>query len=317
MKYYHRIINYLIGKRLKKAEADLKKIKKHPLRSAIFTWIISIMMVVTLLGMFMITTPAFKNFATYTIDKYMSYTTAVDDINERMNNIENMSQNVADAIVEKITKEKKNPDLHGIQISGNDFITIQPSCKTGLSSIYLSDLNNNKTQSFLYLVVTWAKQEKYDAIILGSMYVGLDGTLYWSDGVNPDYDTDMELIVDVLKKKNRKNIFMFSPNHDRRSFGREIKYINGSIVIKKIQSFKYRIPFTNKHFYKDGFKTIIAADNFQATLFQEKFDVLVKPGKNNEPKILVNKSRRKDVIFIRDKIRDSLKGGLQWGIGQL
>jgi len=317
MKYYHRIINYLIGKRLKKAEADLKKIKKHPLRSAIFTWIISIMMVVTLLGMFMITTPAFKNFATYTIDKYMSYTTAVDDINERMNNIENMSQNVADAIVEKITKEKKNPDLHGIQISGNDFITIQPSCKTGLSSIYLSDLNNNKTQSFLYLVVTWAKQEKYDAIILGSMYVGLDGTLYWSDGVNPDYDTDMELIVDVLKKKNRKNVLMFCPNHDRRQFGREVKYIDGSIVVKNIQMYKYRIPFTNKWMFENGIKTVIAADNFHAELFEDTFKVLVKPGKNNEPKIMVNRSEKKDVISVRKKIRDSLKVGLQWGIEKL
>jgi len=317
MKYYHRIINYLVAKRLKKAQSDLNKIKSHPLRSAILTFIISAMMIVTIVGMFMITTPAFKNFATYTIDKYMSYTTAVDYINERMNNIENMSKNVADAIVAKITKEKKNPDLHGIQISGDDFLTIQPSCKTGLSSIYLSDLSVDKTQTFLYLIVAWAKKAKYDAIILGSMYVGLDGTLYWSDGVNPNYDTDMELIVNILKKKNRKNVLMFCPNHDRRQFGREIKYINGSIIVKKIQMYKYRIPFTNKWLFENGFKTVMAADNFHAELFNDNFKVLVKPGKNNEPKILVNKSKTKDIISVRDKIRNSLKVGLQWGVKQL
>lgn len=317
MKLYHKIVNYLVSKRLQKAELNLNKIKKNPLRSAIMSGIISVMMVVTIVGMFMITTPAFKNFATYTIDKYMSYTDAVNDLNKRMNNIENMNQTVANAIVEKITKSKKNPDLHGIRISGDKIMVIQPSCNTGLSSIYLSDLTNDDTQIFLHNVTKWSELNKYDAIIFGSMYVGLDGTLYWSDGVNPEYDTDMELIVDVLQKKNSKNILMFCPNHDRRSFGHGIKYISGSIVIKRIPAYKFRIPFTNRSFYQNGYRTILAADNFQAAEYKDEFEVLVKPGKTNEPKILVNKSRKKDLVSIREKIRSTLKGSLQWGIEKL
>jgi len=318
MKYYKRFINYIVNRRIKRAENNFKKIKEHPIRSAIYNFIISIMMITTIIGMFMISTPAFKNLATYIIDKYMSYTTAIDDLAGRMNNIENMTKQVADAIVERITKNRKNPDLHGIQIFGTDFITIQPSCKTELPSIYLSDLDVNETLTFLYNIITWAKQkEKYDAIILGSMYVGLDGTLYWSDGITPSYDTDMELVVDVLRKKKCKKILMFCPNHDRRSFGNGIKHISGSIAIKKIQMFKYRIPFTNKWICKNGFKTVLAADNFHAENFNGVFKVLVKPGKGNRPEIIINQSDKKEMISIRNKVRKSLKVGLQWGIKQL
>lgn len=316
-KYYHRFINYITTKRIAKAKIDFQKIEAHPIRSGIFTFIISFMIIVIFVGVLMISTPAFKNFAEHVIDKCMSYTDAVDTLNKRMNNIENMTQNVADSIVEKITKTRKNPDLNGIQISGGNLLTIQPSCKSGLSVIYLSDVDNNEIQLIINNIIEWAEKSKHDAVIFGSMYVGLNGTLYWSDGINPKYDTDMELIINVLKKKGCKNILIFSPNRDQRTFSNEIKYISSSIVVKNVQMFKYKVPFTNIWFIKDGFKTILCAENFHAELYKNDFKVLIKPGKNNQPKVLVNQHEKKVVNSVRNKIRNGLKTSLQWGIKNL
>ncbi len=157
-------------------------------------------------------------------------------------------------------------------------------------------------------IVDWAITQKYDSIIFGKSYITAGGASVWTDGVNQNYDTDLEYLITMVKNHNCGNTLSFITGLDQTRVLPEpvTKSIQGNFTVSRIPIYKYSI--WNYNFWNTGkTRTIFQCNNFQAIITngESDFEVLVRPGNDNEPKI-VKAQEKKRVDRVRDYIKNSL-----------
>jgi len=225
--------------------------------------------ITVLIGCWMITSPAVKSLVDYGMDNFTTYSDRIDSLSK---SVENAKNEITAAFLESV-KTKKNPGLDGIIVEN----------LPDLLSVYPAEYNVNDKKWMINKLQDWAVSEDYDGVIFGSSYVGLNGTVCWCDGNNSKYDTDMELIINTMKKKGCKKIFSFVENMpEHRIFPQIVKnYITGYLTVGEYQ--KYRFKIWGYNFIKTDTPKTIKTKNFNIEIVGSDITTLMQPyGFGNE-----------------------------------
>lgn len=237
--------------------------KDHMVMNTFFQIVKYSVFITVLVGCWMLTTPAVKSLIDYGMENFTTYSNRIDSLSK---SVENSTREITTAILESM-KSKKNPNLDGITIED----------LSGVISVYPSSYNTDNDKKWLVnKLQDWVESEGYDGVIFGDSYTGLNGTIYWCDGTNATYDTDMELIISVMEKKCKK-IFSFIENMpEHRIFPRVVKnYIVGYINIDEYQKYRFRIWGYN--FIRTDTPKTISAKNFNIEIVGSDITTLIRP----------------------------------------
>lgn len=264
---FKKVLNKINGFYRNKLTESYNRKMKNPIKNMFFDTFKGVSLFMLLILVYFIISPALRSSIDYYIEKY---TDTKNEIAKLSQDLINAKKDMYDAYVASL-KQFKNPTFEGITISTID----------GLTSIYPSSTLPKK-KIYYFQLAKWAKEEGYDSVIFGDSYSGLNGTFYWSDGKDPKYDTDFELIINILKKKGCQSTFSFISNSENKTLTPFVtNYIVGSLTISK--SDNYRLDFDSIKLWKCGVSTIISADNFRCDIDKEnRLQIVRRPlGENN------------------------------------
>ena len=266
-------------------EADCRKRTESPGKMLFLDSFKAVSMILVVIVIFMVMTPAFQSMVDYAIENYTTYNTRLDSLTKQVNNAK---RDMIDSALRTI-KQFQNPSFDGIRFTNvNNVISVYPiSCSIVEKKVY-------------YLLTKWAREEGYDGLIFGESYSGLNGTFYWSDGKDEKYDTDMELIINMLKKKGCENIFSFVSNPEYKNYIPHVSnYIDGLFIISDVQN--YRLEIMSHKFWKTHRSTIIRSENFSGEIINENLAVASRP-KGNKNRIVIYSPKKNNFIQnIKDK----------------
>ncbi len=301
------VVNKLSNWYLSRSAKKTSEIQSHPIRYMVKTFGCSVLILLLTVGLFMVATPTFRSMANAIIERMATPKNQLNDLSKQLREMERA---VANTIISQMNKVR-NPKLEGIAVKT---IPIKESTKvfTIISPVDSSRLgfggDSDYNEFIMSKIVDWAITQKYDSIIFGRSYVTAGGASLWTDGIHRNYDTDLEYLLEMVKKHDCHNTLAFIMGLDQTRVLPEpvTKSIQGQFITRTMPIYKYRVCGydlwnTNK------FRTVFQADNFQAmvTNGEVDFSVLVGPGTDNEPKLLqVNEKKTADTI--RDYIKNSL-----------
>lgn len=309
------LINQITTWYLNKSSKKASRIQEHPVRYLVMTFSCASLIIILTIGLFILATPAFRNFAQYTVNRAMI---SPDQLKSLRDQIDGMQDKVAKTIVEQMNKVR-NPKLDGIAVktlpipaSQSVFTVISPA---DCSHLGFNSENEGTTSTTQYnewvmgQITDWAMHQGYDSIIFGRSYVTAGGASLWTDGVNQQYDTDLEYLLKMVEKHDCHNTLAFIINlDDNRILPLPVtKSIKGRFIVKNMPLYKFHV-FGYDLWDTKKTKTIFMADNFQAevTNGESDFTVLVYPGESNEP-TLVKAVEKKKVEGIREFVKKSLE----------
>lgn len=301
------VVNKITGWYLARSAKKTSEIQSHPIRYIAKTFSCSVLIIMTTFALFMIATPAFRSMANAVIERMSA---PKNQLNDLSNQLHEMERHVADTIVAQMNKVR-NPKLEGIAVrtapikeSTKVFTIISPVDTSRLGFGGDADYND----FIMSKIVDWAISQKYDSIIFGRSYVTAGGASLWTDGIHRDYDTDLEYLLEMVKKHDCQNTLAFIMGLDQTRVLPEpvTKSIQGQFIVRNMPIYKFRVcgyDFWNT----EKVRTVFQADNFQAMITNgdADFTVLIGPGTSNEPKLL-QVNEKKTVDSIRDYVKNSL-----------
>jgi len=215
----------------------------------------------------------------YSIENYTTYNCKINDLKKQVEN----SRNDMIGAALRTVRQFKNPTFNGLR-----FTTVD-----GVHSVYPISRSRNEKKVY-YLLSKWAKTEGYDGLIFGESYSGLNGTFYWSNGQNDKYDTDMELIINMMKEKGCKKIMSFVSNVECKNYIPYVSnYIDGLLIISEVQN--YHLEISALKFWKSNRSIIVRAKNFSAEIINEELAIASRP-KGNKNRMVVYNPHKKDFI---------------------
>lgn len=259
---------------------DYENAQKSPKKRLMLSFLSTyICVVLAFLILFCCTAPV-KDFATYIIEEYTSYKSRMDDLETK---VENIKKDLVESVLKTIERKLKNPNLEGIQIIEKEKICI----------IYPDNTNQFKKQVYDKLV-EWFEDKGYDSVIFGESYSDvLNSRFYWSDGINPEYDTDLELINNFLKKRGYDRTFSFMGNPEEKRLSPFTNYIIGDVIMQDHQN--YKIDFWGLHLWKGSKSILISSNNFKAEIIDGKLYVSSCPTGDRNKTIIKNPVRENKI----------------------
>lgn len=301
------IVNKITDWYLNRATRKTSEIQEHPIRYMAKTFGCSVMILLLTVGLFMIATPTFHSMANAIVERMAAPKNQLSDLSRQL---QEMEKNVANTIITQMNRVR-NPKLEGIAVktvpikeSNKVFTVISPVDSSRLGFGGDADYN----EFVMSKIVDWAIKEKYDSIIFGRSYVTAGGASLWTDGINKDYDTDLEYLLEMVKKYDCHNTLAFIMGLDQTRVLPEpvTKSIQGQFITRTMAVYKYRV-WGYDLWNTNKFRTVFQADNFQAMITNGEVDftVLVCPGSSNEPK-LIDVNEKKTVETIREYVKNSL-----------
>lgn len=307
MEKINSVVGKLTGWYLNRSAKKTSETQEHPIRYMAKTFGCSILIILTVFALFLIATPAFKSMANAVIDRMSTQKNQLSDLSKQLHEME---QNVANTIISQMNKVR-NPKLEGIAVKT---VPIKESTKafTVVSPVDTSRLgfggDSDYNEFIMSKIVDWAITQKYDSIIFGRSYVTAGGASLWTDGIHRDYDTDLEYLLEMVKKRDCKNTLAFIMGLDQTRVLPEpvSRSIQGQFIVRSMPIYKYRI-WGYDMWNTEKVRTVFQSDNFQAMITngEADFTVLIGPGDSNEPKLL-QVNEKKTVDSIRDYIKNSL-----------
>lgn len=238
--------------------------KNHVVLNSLFGFIKLSLFIVIINGCYLVTTPLFKDAINYGIDNYTGYSSRLDVLSESINNA---VENNAKSLLKVVENKVKNPALNGIIFSVEE---------SGVQSVYPRSMLRKDMRVMNKYLLQWVSEQGYDSAIFGDCYIGMNGTLYWTDGENIENDTNMELIINTMKERGCRKIFSFINNVPKaRYFSRDVRnYTIGTLNYREVQ--KYRFKLCGYDVLENGKVIEIVADNFHIECYNSSDGDVVK-----------------------------------------
>lgn len=266
-------------------EYDFNRRKNHPVRMMLFDFSKALTILAFIVLGIMISTPAFRSIVNYTIETHTSYNTRISQLTKE---VEDARTDMVNAAIRTI-KQFKNPSFDGIK-----FCNVK-----GVYSVYPMSCSVEDKKVYYHLAL-WAKEVGYDTVIFGESYTGLNGTFYWSDGKNNQYDTDVELIINMLKEKGCKKIMSFISNQECKNYIPHVKnHVNGLFIISEVQN--YRLEILSHKFWKTHKSVVIRSNNFSAEIIDNELNVASRPKGLKNITVVYNRQKKDFIQNIKDK----------------
>ena len=276
---------------VERAKTDYTRRMKNPIKSMIIDTGKGLFAFCIIVIMFMITTPVFRSMTDYAIENFTTYNRKIDDLTQQ---VKDAREDMVDAALRTL-KQFKNLSFDGIVFGIVD----------GIKSVYPVSATTTEKGAYYHLA-KWAHSVGYDAVIFGESYSGLNGTFYWTDGKNPQYDTDMELVINMLKEKGHKKIMSFVSNSEYKNYIPYVtNYINGLFVVSEVQN--YRLEILSSKFWKTNKSTIIRADNFNAEIVDNELLIASRPEGNKNIATVYSRQRKSTIEKFKDARLDATK----------
>jgi len=274
-----------------RVKSDYLRRKKHPVRMMLLDISKGLAAFAIIVLMFIVTTPVFRSMTDYAIENFTTYNRKIDDLTQQ---VKDAREDMVDAAIRTL-KEFKNPSFDGIRFGA----------VKGIQSVYPISSTIQEKGVFFHLA-KWAGENGYDAVIFGESYSGLNGTFYWTDGKNNQYDTDMELVINMLKEKGCKKIMSFVSNPEYKNYIPYVtNYINGLFDISEVQN--YRLEILSSKFWKTNKSTIIRADNFNAEIVDNELLIASRPEGNKNIATVYSRQRKSVIENFKDAGLDATK----------
>jgi len=301
------VVNKLSSWYLNRESKKSARLQEHPVRYLMMNFITAALILILTVGLFMIATPAFRNMANAIVERMAAPKNQLNDLSKQLREME---QNVANTIISQMNKVR-NPKLEGIAVKT---VPIKESTKvfTVISPIDTSRLgfggDSDYNEFIMSKITEWAITQKYDSVIFGRSYVTAGGASLWTDGIHRDYDTDLEYLLEMVKKHDCHNTLAFIMGLDQTRVLPEpvTRSIQGPFIVRSMPIYKYRVWGWDM-WNTEKVRTVFQSDNFQAMITngESDFSVLIGPGDNSEPKLL-QVNERKTANTIKEYVKNSL-----------
>lgn len=268
---------------IKGIKRDYEKRMDRPVRAMISDWIKALSIVFVILILFAVESPALKSLVDYTIENMTTYRSQISDLSTQ---IDSAKEDMIGAALRTV-KQFKNPTFKGIRCCNiGEVLSVYPShCSMEEKIVY-------------YHLSKWASSEGYDGVIFGESYSGLNGTFYWSDGGN-EFDTDFELIINMLKEKGCKKIMSFVSNPELRVLTPDVtNYLTGTFIESEVQH--SMISLFNHKIWKTYKGIVIRSNNFTAEIVDNKVNIISRPNGRDNVTVVYNKCKNSFIKDIKD-----------------